>query len=334
MVKDLRSFIGAVTYYRTMFPKRTHILAPLTALTSQKYGNVAWSAECQHAFDTIKAILSSDVLLHYPDHNKPFHVYTDASNLQLGAIIVQDDRPIAFYSRKLNAAQRNYTTMEKELLSIIETLKEFRMMLFGCRALHMWTDNKNLTYTMLNSQRMLNAAQHNYTTMEKEPLSVVETLKEFRTMLFGCRALHVWTDHKNLTYTMLNSQRVLHWRLFLEDIHPTFHYIPGDHNSLADTLSHLPTFGRQDPDAALALPPWKPCCVQSLIEPVKPLTPSRRPLLRLPPLSSAATPWPWITLLLLIVLSTYHLLEMFLCLSHSRPALQHRHKMPRFNRSS
>ena len=172
MVKDLCSFIGAVTYYRTMFPKCAHILTPSTALTSQKSGNVAWSAECQHAFDTIKAILSYDMLLCYPDHNKPFHVYTDASNLQLGAVIVQDDRPVAFYSHKLNAVQRNYTTMEKELLS------------------------------------------------------VVKTLKAFRTMLFGCRDLHVWTDHKNLTYTTLNSQRVLRWRLFLEDFHPTFHYIP------------------------------------------------------------------------------------------------------------
>ena len=279
-VKDLRSFIGAVTYYRTMFPKRAHILAPLTALTSQKSGNVAWSAECQQAFDTIMAILSSDVLLHYPDHNKPFHVYTDASDLQLGAVIVQDERPVAFYSRKLNTAQRNYTTMEKELLS------------------------------------------------------VVETLKEFCTMLFGCRELHVWTDHKNLTYTTLNSQRVLRWRLFLKDFHPTFHYIPGEHNSLADALSRLPSFGRPDPDAVLALPPWKQCCVQSSIEPVKPLTPLRRPLQRLLPLPSAATPWPWMTPLSLIVLSTYHLLVMFLCLAPSRPLLQHKHKMPRFNRSS
>ena len=90
-VKDLRSFIGTVTYYCTMFPKCAHILTPLTALTSQKSGNVAWSAECQHTFDTIKAILSLDVLLCYPDHNKPFHVYTDASDLQLGAVIVQDE---------------------------------------------------------------------------------------------------------------------------------------------------------------------------------------------------------------------------------------------------
>ena len=90
-VKDLRSFIGAVTYYCTMFPKRAHVLTPLTALTSQKSGNVAWSAECQQAFDTIKAILSSDMLLRYPNHNKPFHIYTEASDLQLGASIVQDD---------------------------------------------------------------------------------------------------------------------------------------------------------------------------------------------------------------------------------------------------
>ena len=69
-VKDLRCFIGAVTYYHTMFPKRAHILTPLTILTSQKSGNVSWSAECQHAFDTIKVILSSDVLLCYPNHNK------------------------------------------------------------------------------------------------------------------------------------------------------------------------------------------------------------------------------------------------------------------------
>jgi hypothetical protein len=56
-----------------------------------------------------------------PDFNKPFHLYTDASDHQLGAVIMQDKKPIAFYLRKLNTAQKQYTTTEREFLSAIET---------------------------------------------------------------------------------------------------------------------------------------------------------------------------------------------------------------------
>ena len=88
-----------------------------------------WDIEQQKAFDEIKRIMSKETILAYPDFSKPFHVYTDASNLQLGAVIMQEDKPLAFYSRKLNSAQRNYTTGEQELLSIVEVLKEFRTLL-------------------------------------------------------------------------------------------------------------------------------------------------------------------------------------------------------------
>jgi hypothetical protein len=64
-------------------------------------------------------------VLLYPDFNKPVHIHTDARHYQLGAVISQDNRQIAFYSRKLQPAQVRYTTTERELLSIIETLKEF-----------------------------------------------------------------------------------------------------------------------------------------------------------------------------------------------------------------
>ena len=61
----------------------------------------------------------------YPDFSLPFEIYTDASNYQLGSVITQQERPIAFFSRKLNKAQRNDTVTEKELLAIVEMLKEY-----------------------------------------------------------------------------------------------------------------------------------------------------------------------------------------------------------------
>ena len=68
-------------------------------------------------------------LLSYPNFNKPFVIQRDASKLQLGALISQDDKPIAFHSRKLNSAQVNHATTKSELLSIVETLKDLKNML-------------------------------------------------------------------------------------------------------------------------------------------------------------------------------------------------------------
>jgi len=192
-VSEVRSFIGAVTFYREMFPRRSHVLAPLCKLTEAKgKTKFLWSSDCHKAFKLVKAMLAKDVFIRYPDHDKAFHVYTDASDTQLGAVIMQEGKPVAYFSRKLTAAQRNYTVMEKELLSI------------------------------------------------------VTTLQEDHTMLYGVRELHVHTDHKNLTYANLNSQRVLRWRLFLEEFSPIFHYIEGSSNTLADALSWLSSKEGQD----------------------------------------------------------------------------------------
>lgn len=182
-VSQLRSFIGALNFYRDMWPRRSHRLAPLSKLLGKSI--FEWTPECDEAFRDLKKMIADDTLLHFPDHTKPFHVYTDASDFQLGAVIMQDGKPLAYYSRKLNSAQKNYTVTEKELLSIVETLKEFRCLLFGAE-------------------------------------------------------IHVHTDHRNLTYANLTTQRVIRWRLFLEEFAPKFHFIAGKENVLADFLSRSP----------------------------------------------------------------------------------------------
>ena len=145
-LKQLRSFLGMVTYYRDMWPQRSHILSPLTDLLKSQ-NRFQCSPPCDIAFKHMKALVASDTLLSYPDHNKPFHIKTDASDLQLGAVLKQDNKPVAFYTRKLTPAQRNYSTIGKELLSIVETLREFQSMLLGTE-LHVYTDHKNLTHKL------------------------------------------------------------------------------------------------------------------------------------------------------------------------------------------
>jgi hypothetical protein len=132
-----------------MWQQRSQLLAPLTEFTSNIL-TLNWDKTHQTNFDAIKRIIGCEVSLAYLDSNAPFHVHIDTSKLRIGAIISQNGKPIAFYSKKMNSAHGNYyTTMVKELLSIVETLKEFRNMLLGHQVID-HTDHKNLTFKNFN----------------------------------------------------------------------------------------------------------------------------------------------------------------------------------------
>jgi hypothetical protein len=119
-----------VNYHCDMWVRRSSLLAPLRIMTSKNVKFV-WTDVHQKAFENIKKIICRELMLTFPDFFKPFHIYTDASDTQLGAVITQDEKPIAFYSTKLNSAQKRYTTGEQELVSIVETLREFRNIILG-----------------------------------------------------------------------------------------------------------------------------------------------------------------------------------------------------------
>ena len=102
----------------------------------------------------MKALMVEDVLLRYPDHNIPFHICTDASGYQLGSVILQQDVPVAYYSCKLSITQQNYTTIEKEILFVDETIQNYRSKLLGAN-IHIYTDQCNLTYKALTTQRII-----------------------------------------------------------------------------------------------------------------------------------------------------------------------------------
>ena len=102
-LKQLRSFLGLVNHYRDMWKRRSHMLAPLTEVTKVPKGSKAfkWGPEQDKAFQTVKQVISENVLLRFPDFQKPFDIHTDASDYQLGAVISQEGKPIVFYCRKL-----------------------------------------------------------------------------------------------------------------------------------------------------------------------------------------------------------------------------------------
>ena len=147
-VKGVRSFIGMVSYYRKFIPNFSQIAEPLTNLT-RKDVEFNWTLDHQNSFDKLKQAISSPPVLHLPVRNKPFSLFTDASQSAIGAVLTQEiegqHRPVYFLSHHLNKTQQNWPIIEKECYAIIFALEKFRPYLEGTK-FNIFSDHNPLKF--------------------------------------------------------------------------------------------------------------------------------------------------------------------------------------------
>lgn len=144
---EVKRFVAFANYYRKFIKNFAEIAQPLNSL-SRKGKIFQWTEACKRSFEVLKQALIDPPLLQYPDFSKgnEFILRTDASGFAVGAVLSNsDDKPIAYASRSLNKAEKNYCTIEKELLAIVWAVKHFRPYLYA-RKFKILTDHRPLIY--------------------------------------------------------------------------------------------------------------------------------------------------------------------------------------------
>jgi hypothetical protein len=138
-VHQVRSFLGLAGYYRRFIPDFSKIVKPITSLLKNDT-KFNWASRCNEAFEQLKVLLTTALVLTQPDIEKPFDVYCDTSGSGLGCVLMQDDRVIAYASRQLHWHEEHYPTHDLELAAVVHALKIWRHYLLG-NICHIYTDH-------------------------------------------------------------------------------------------------------------------------------------------------------------------------------------------------
>ena len=153
--KELKSFLGLANYFRDYVKDYGSICAPLNELL-RKSVKFLWNNDHELSFNALKAALTSAPVLAFPDYSMPFEVHTDASMVGIGASLIQringSPKPIAYASRKLNSAEINYSTTDREMLAIAWALKNWREVIQGY-PITVFTDHAPLVNTLKPTHR-------------------------------------------------------------------------------------------------------------------------------------------------------------------------------------
>ena len=146
--KQIQSFLGLAGYYRKFVPHYSHLAANLSNLL-KKNVTFQWTDEAEIAFWDIKSRLASRPILRSPNFDLPFCIAVDASDLALGSVLFQVvdevEHPICFYSKKLNVHELKYSTVEKEALALVMSVRVFSVY-FNTSPVVIYSDHKPLQF--------------------------------------------------------------------------------------------------------------------------------------------------------------------------------------------
>jgi hypothetical protein len=143
-IPKVRSFLGLAGYYRRFIPDFSKIAKTMTSLL-QKDHKFVWTEECEAAFQTLRKLLTTALVLAQPDIEEPFDVFCDASKTGLDCVLMQEGRVIAYASRQFRKHEVNYPTHDFELAAVVHALKVWRHYLLG-NVCNIFTDHKSLKY--------------------------------------------------------------------------------------------------------------------------------------------------------------------------------------------
>ena len=148
--KELRSSLGLSSYYRKFVPAFSVVASPLHKLT-EKNVEFQWSGECDDAFRKLKGLLTNTPIFAYPLPKGKFIIDTDASHFGIGAVLSQEqnsqERVIAYFSRSLSRAERNYCVTREELLAVVKAVEKFHYYLYG-QKFTVRTDHSSLRWLL------------------------------------------------------------------------------------------------------------------------------------------------------------------------------------------